>query len=126
MHACCVSVFKIVLYLHTTHSESERTPPHSFAATPLAMIQSVKQGEPDYAQWEQWGYDILTTGIFTIIICATLGLLLIHFTSTRFLEMVRKLLVFVERCGVGKLLKIRNVCHCDASAFSIVDAGIRV
>ncbi|KAK2076722.1 hypothetical protein QBZ16_005482 [Prototheca wickerhamii] len=64
----------------------------ALSATPLAMIQSVKQGEPDYAQWEQWGYDILTTGIFTIIICATLGLLLIHFTSTRFLELVRTLL----------------------------------
>lgn len=52
------------------------------------MIQAAKAGQPDYAQWEQWGYDILTTGIFAIIICATLGVLAIHLTAHRFLEMV--------------------------------------
>ncbi|KAL6784451.1 hypothetical protein ACKKBF_B01840 [Auxenochlorella protothecoides x Auxenochlorella symbiontica] len=59
----------------------------ALSATPLAMIQAAKAGQPDYAQWEQWGYDILTTGIFAIIICATLGVLAIHLTAHRFLEM---------------------------------------
>lgn len=58
------------------------------AATPLAMIQASKKGSPDYATWEAWGYDILTTGVFTIIVNATIGLLLIHFSAPRFLEMV--------------------------------------
>lgn len=104
MHACVLAVY---LYSRSYYICTPLIPSLTvrllppFTATPLAMIQSMKKGEPDYAQWEQWGYDILTTGIFTIIICATLGLLLIHFTSTRFLELVRKLLVFVGRCGVG-------------------------
>lgn len=49
------------------------------------MIQRYKQSEPNYAEWEQWGYDILVTGVFAIIICGTLGLIAIHFLAPRLL-----------------------------------------
>jgi len=43
----------------------------SLSAVPLLLINEVKQNEPDFAQWQQWGKDILATGIFAIIVCAT-------------------------------------------------------
>ena len=57
----------------------------ALAGAPLALITKYKVGEPDYDQWVEWGNDILVTGIFAIIICGTLGTLLIHLTAPRLL-----------------------------------------
>ena len=48
-------------------------PTHPPTGAPLALIEKNKVGEPDYDQWVEWGNDILTTGIFAIILCGTLG-----------------------------------------------------
>lgn len=53
----------------------------ALSAAPLALIEKFKKGAPDYDQWVDWGNDILTTGLFTILICGTLGVLAIHFAS---------------------------------------------
>ncbi|KDD76338.1 hypothetical protein H632_c262p0 [Helicosporidium sp. ATCC 50920] len=53
----------------------------ALSATPLTMIQMYKSNEPDYDQWLLWGNEILTTGLFTIIICATLGTLSIFIAT---------------------------------------------
>ena len=53
----------------------------ALSAAPLALINELKVGAPDYDQWVAWGNDILTTGIFAIIICGTLGVTAIHFSS---------------------------------------------
>lgn len=50
------------------------------------MIMAYKKDEPNYDEWLAWGNDILTTGIFAIIVCGTLGVIAIHFTSTHLLE----------------------------------------
>lgn len=49
----------------------------SLSAVPLSMIQTLMAHRPDYLLWEQWGKEILTTGVFAIIICGTLGTLLV-------------------------------------------------
>lgn len=46
--------------------------------------------DPDYEQWVQWGNDILTTGLFAILICGTLGVLAIHFTAPVLLQPAKK------------------------------------
>ncbi len=53
----------------------------ALSAAPLTLIQDYKVGDPDYDQWVTWGNDILTTGLFAIILCGTLGVLAIHFTA---------------------------------------------
>jgi len=47
----------------------------------LTLINSLKVGAPDYEQWVEWGNDILTTGLFAILLCGTLGVLAIHFSA---------------------------------------------
>lgn len=74
-----------------------------FAAAPLALIEQYKTEEPNYAEWVQWGNEILTTGIFCIIICGTLGVLGIHLLSQRCLEKARRWGVYpphTQVCGV--------------------------
>jgi NhaP-type Na+/H+ or K+/H+ antiporter len=53
----------------------------ALSAAPLTLIKEYKVGAPDYDEWVKWGNDILTTGLFAIIICGTLGVLAIHFTA---------------------------------------------
>jgi hypothetical protein len=53
----------------------------ALSAAPLTLIKNFKAGAPDYDQWLAWGNDILTTGLFAIIICGTLGVLAIHFAA---------------------------------------------
>ena len=53
----------------------------ALSAAPLALIKSYKSGSPDYDQWVTWGNEILTTGLFAIIICGTLGVMAIHFSA---------------------------------------------
>lgn len=48
-------------------------------AAPLTLITTLKAGAPDYEQWVAWGNDILTTGLFAILLCGTLGVIAIHF-----------------------------------------------
>jgi hypothetical protein len=43
-------------------------------------------GSPDYEQWVRWGEDCLATGIFAIIVCATLGTLLVFWFAPILLE----------------------------------------
>jgi hypothetical protein len=46
----------------------------SLSAVPLSLIQSTMAGRPDADTWRVWGEEILTTGVFAIIICeATFG-----------------------------------------------------
>lgn len=58
----------------------------SLSAVPLALINSVMKDSPDYAQWQQWGEDCLATGIFAIIVCATLGTLFVFWLAPVLLE----------------------------------------
>ncbi|GAB4821940.1 hypothetical protein N2152v2_008986 [Parachlorella kessleri] len=51
----------------------------ALSAVPLTMINTYYVGTPEYAQYEIWGQEILTTGIFTIVICAPVGVTLIHY-----------------------------------------------
>jgi len=53
----------------------------ALAAAPLALIEELKVGAPDYDEWVAWGNDILTTGLFAIIICGTLGVIAIHYSA---------------------------------------------
>lgn len=58
----------------------------SLSAVPLAMITKHKQGDPDYESWLGWGQDILTTGVFAIIICGTLGTLMVFWLAPVLLD----------------------------------------
>ncbi len=60
--------------------------PPCTAAAPLTLIETYKTTAPNYAEWVQWGEEILTTGIFAIIICGTLGVLAIYALAPRLLE----------------------------------------
>lgn len=58
----------------------------SLSAVPLALINRVMVDSPDYEQWQQWGEDCLATGIFAIIVCATLGTLFVFWLAPVLLE----------------------------------------
>jgi hypothetical protein len=58
----------------------------SLSAVPLALINRVMVDSPDYQQWRQWGEDCLATGIFAIIVCATLGTLCVFWLAPVLLE----------------------------------------
>jgi hypothetical protein len=58
----------------------------SLSAVPLAMISKHKQGDSDYQEWVGWGEDILTTGVFAIVICATLGTAMVFWLAPVLLE----------------------------------------
>lgn len=59
----------------------------SLSAVPLALINNNLANSPDYAQWQRWGEDCLATGIFAIIVCATLGTLLVFWLAPVLLEL---------------------------------------
>lgn len=59
----------------------------SLSAVPLALINNNLANSPDYAQWQGWGEDCLATGIFAIIVCATLGTLLVFWLAPVLLEL---------------------------------------
>jgi NhaP-type Na+/H+ or K+/H+ antiporter len=58
----------------------------ALGAVPLAKIMEEKKDESDFADWEAWGTDILTTAVFSIILTAPLGLLVIQHLGPRWLE----------------------------------------
>jgi Kef-type K+ transport system membrane component KefB len=62
----------------------------ALSAAPLDLIQKLKGGATDYDEWVQWGNDILTTGVFAIIICGTLGVTAIHLFSPKLLQVGTK------------------------------------
>jgi hypothetical protein len=45
----------------------------SLSAVPLSLIMTTMAGRPDYDMWRMWGEEILTTGVFAIIICECRG-----------------------------------------------------
>lgn len=57
----------------------------ALSSAPLTLIQSYKVG-PDYDKWVTWGNDILTTGLFAIIICGTLGTAAAHLSAPLLLK----------------------------------------
>jgi NhaP-type Na+/H+ or K+/H+ antiporter len=58
----------------------------ALSAAPLTLIQKYKSGSPNYNEWIAWGNDILTTGLFAIIICGTCGSAAVHFLSPLLLK----------------------------------------
>jgi hypothetical protein len=78
----------------------------SLSAVPLALINNNLAGSPDYAQWQRWGEDCLATGIFAIIVCATLGTLLVFWLAPVLLELEVRF-----ACSVSEL-QGPCVCRC--------------
>jgi hypothetical protein len=62
----------------------------SLSAVPLALIQTVMVDRADQGVWLQWGQDILTTGVFAIIICGTLGTALVFLLAPVLLKKERQ------------------------------------
>jgi solute carrier family 9B (sodium/hydrogen exchanger), member 1/2 len=58
----------------------------SLSAVPLALIERVMQGRPDLPQWQQWGLEILTTGVFAILLCGSFGTLCVYALAPVLLE----------------------------------------
>lgn len=58
----------------------------SLSAVPLSLINRTMVNDPNYEQWVQWGSDLLATGIFAIIICATLGTAMVFWLAPVLLE----------------------------------------
>ncbi|KAK9818378.1 hypothetical protein WJX72_011662 [[Myrmecia] bisecta] len=57
----------------------------ALGTAPLLLIQSNKQGDADYAQYQAWGEDILNVCVFAIILLAPIGLLVIALLGPRWL-----------------------------------------
>ncbi|KAI8100359.1 hypothetical protein M9435_006843 [Picochlorum sp. BPE23] len=68
----------------------------ALSAAPLTLIQKYKEGAEDYDTWVQWGNDILTTGLFAILICGTLGTLVAHVSSKVLLQQGTKSRLSIE------------------------------
>ena len=90
-----IATFVVMSGLHYTWKERlfyatawspKATVQASLSAVPLAMIQEYKVDDPNYESWVFWGEAVLTTGIFAIIICATLGTLLVYWLAPVLLE----------------------------------------
>lgn len=58
----------------------------SLSAVPLSLINQTLADSPEYENWVRWGNDILATGIFAIIVCATLGTLFVYWFAPIMLE----------------------------------------
>ncbi|KAI8466952.1 MAG: Sodium/hydrogen exchanger family-domain-containing protein [Monoraphidium minutum] len=58
----------------------------SLSAVPLSMAAALPSGRPDHASWVIWGQEILTTGVFAIIICGTAGTALVFALAPKLLE----------------------------------------
>jgi len=58
----------------------------ALSAAPLTLIEKYKVGADNYDEWVQWGNDILTTGLFAIIICGTCGTAAAQFFAPRLLK----------------------------------------
>lgn len=58
----------------------------ALASDPLETILEHKQDEANFDEWEKWGNDILTTAVFSIILTAPLGMLIINILGPRWLS----------------------------------------
>mmetsp|Transcript_18133 Transcript_18133/g.59223 ORF Transcript_18133/g.59223 Transcript_18133/m.59223 type:complete len:695 (+) Transcript_18133:796-2880(+) len=58
----------------------------ALASVPLDLIKENKHEESDYEDWLKWGNDILTTSVFSIILTAPLGMIIINSLGPRWLE----------------------------------------
>jgi len=58
----------------------------ALASDPLETIMESKTGEPDFDKWQQWGNEILTTAVFSIILTAPLGMMIINVLGPRWLS----------------------------------------
>lgn len=67
----------------------------TLAALPLDQVNSkIPRSSPDYAKNQRWAEDALVTSIFCIIICGTLGTILIRWLAPYLLEKVRPSVLF--------------------------------
>ena len=63
----------------------EATVQEALASDPLETILEHKHDEANFDEWEQWGNEILTTAVFSIILTAPLGMLIINILGPRWL-----------------------------------------
>ena len=57
----------------------------ALASSPLDLIRQTKRDDPDFAKWEAWGKDIITTAVFAILVTAPVGLLFINYFGDKWL-----------------------------------------
>ena len=70
-------------------SADQATVQAALAALPTDMVNMrIPRSDPKYASYAQYGNDALVTGIFCILICGSLGTLLIRYFSPFLLEKV--------------------------------------
>ena len=53
---------------------------------PLEIINKELKDDPDYEDYQQWGNNILTTAVFSILITAPIGLLVISNLGDKWLS----------------------------------------
>ena len=58
----------------------------ALASDPLEAILKSKTGEANYEEWVKWGNDILTTAVFSIIITAPVGMVIISTLGPKWLN----------------------------------------
>lgn len=58
----------------------------ALGSVPLDLIRREKKDESDFGDYEQWGMDILTTAVFSILVTAPCGLIVIQQLGPRWLE----------------------------------------
>ena len=59
----------------------------ALASDPLESILKSKSGEENYDEWVRWGNDILTTAVFSIILTAPVGMLIISNLGPKWLHL---------------------------------------
>ena len=59
----------------------------ALASDPLESILKSKSGEENYDEWVKWGNDILTTAVFSIILTAPVGMLIISNLGPKWLNL---------------------------------------
>jgi hypothetical protein len=59
----------------------------ALASDPLESILKSKSGEENYDEWVKWGNDILTTAVFSIILTAPVGMLIISNLGPKWLQL---------------------------------------
>ncbi len=81
----------------------------ALGTAPLLLIQANKRSAPNFAEYEEWGEDILNVCVFAIILLAPVGLLIIALLGPRWLDLVSVLRSKFRVEG-------SRVCHCPAGA----------
>ena len=84
----------------------------SLSAVPLTMITAKYSGQPDFAEWELWGQEILTAGVFAIIVCGTLGTLAVFALAPVLLHKGE------VRCAHARCVHLHRTVRLNSSACS--------